>query len=144
MFFFLYSYTKFLSLQINIIILSFIMVLQPLKVAQSNVQISTMYLFGVPYFCFNRNCESYDSCDQPRDGHVLGNISLVCYGDHGKSLQKDIAQYGKLDDNLMQPNALILITFLSIMWSCMIIPMPLSLLFRTKNSSHLLKNIYLK
>ena len=35
---------------------------------------------------FHRNCSRHDTCDKPRNGHVLGNFSLECHGDHGNSI----------------------------------------------------------
>lgn len=35
-------------------------------------------------FYIYRDSESNDSCDQPGDGYVLGDIKMVCHGDYGK------------------------------------------------------------
>lgn len=33
---------------------------------------------------FNRDSEVDDTCDQPGDVHVLGDIAVVCNGNHGE------------------------------------------------------------
>lgn len=35
---------------------------------------------------FHRNCSSHDTRDKPRNGDVLGNLAVECYGDHGNSI----------------------------------------------------------
>lgn len=35
-------------------------------------------------FSVCRDCESNDSCDQPGNVHVLGDVSVVCHGNHGQ------------------------------------------------------------